>query len=74
MSSDATREHDTDSHDCWCGPDLYWLCPDCGGSAEGCWRCGDPHPGLLLVPRDSPLLADDITLVIVHQACASSDP
>lgn len=39
--SDPHREHDTDTLDCWCKPDLYRVCVECDG---GCWQCeGGKH-------------------------------
>jgi hypothetical protein len=56
------REHDTDSRDCWCKPDLFTICPECDGSDEGCWYCGKPYNGLVLT--DDP--DENETLIIAH--------
>ncbi len=37
------REHDEGDKGCWCGPELWQICPEWGGEidacAETCWRC-----------------------------------
>lgn len=60
--TDLYIEHDTDSRDCWCNPALYALCPECGGSEEGCWRCESGHNGLVVTAGPE----GDETLIIVH--------
>lgn len=70
-----TREHITDDRDCWCGPDIYRLCPECGeppdGGEAGCWFClgqqVKPLKGLVLVTDRYEIENNEAPLVIVHQ-------
>lgn len=58
------REHDTNSDKCWCGPDLWQVCPEWSGvpgdvCAPGCWACDGSG---LVAPY-----SDENDTIIVHQ-------
>jgi hypothetical protein len=57
------KPHDTDNPDCWCNPDLFTICPECGPDIYDCWRCNHPYRGL--VPATYPMDADE-PLIIAH--------
>jgi hypothetical protein len=58
----ATREHDAESRECWCGPELLRLCSQCGPEpAPECWLCG----GRGVVPAGD--IDDDEPRIIVHR-------
>lgn len=64
--------HEDDSLTCWCGPDVYQLCPECGGEEQGCWHCLPDHPGLVRVPDYELEVEPDhhVPWIIVHQDTA----
>lgn len=58
------QEHETDNDKCWCGPDLYQVCPEWSGvpgdvCEAGCWACKGSG---LVAPYD-----DTLDTIIVHQ-------
>ena len=63
-----TKPHDTNSADCWCGPDVLQICRECDGNGwtlafgdDGieCWKC--EGRGL------EPVYDYSLPAVIVHQ-------
>ena len=52
----VNKGHNTESPQCWCGPEMLKLCPECAdekrwlGSPPDCWRCG----GRGIVPVNAP--------------------
>jgi hypothetical protein len=58
------RQHDTNSPDCWCKPDLFVICDGCDGSPEGCWHCASSdYKGLVPSLWDED---DGEPLIIAH--------
>lgn len=61
------EEHDTGSvGGCWCIPEVYILCPGCGGDDHGCPMCdASRFRGQILAPLP---LEPDRTYLVVHHA------
>lgn len=67
LSPKSAREHDLDSYDCWCSPQLLILCDECDG--DGCWKCGyDCIDGFVsgLVEIDRSQVDEEVQTIIVH--------
>lgn len=58
-----SRPHEEDNEHCWCGPDLFQVCPECerevANEGPPCWRCNRKG---LVEPYD-----EDFPMVIVHK-------
>lgn len=60
------RRHDTSGTDCWCGPDVREVCPECAEAetSAGCWRCW----GVGAIPCEDPARYDGpYALMVVHR-------
>ncbi len=60
QKANPLREHDTNSHDCWCQPRFYRICA-CGGS---CWQCDQGKISITRAQADE--YVEHEALLIVH--------
>jgi hypothetical protein len=58
-------EHQLDPF-CWCVPDVFMTCTNCGGSEHGCYLCETTGQILIDNPTAELLTTLDTNLHIVH--------
>jgi len=65
MSPKLSPEHNTDSRECWCRPEILQPCPENCTNGADCWRCGGRG---VVAEFDA-----DAPLIIVHHEVKLGD-
>ena len=59
MSPKFGLEHETDSRECWCRPEILQPCPENCAQGADCWRCAGRG---VVAEYDS-----ELPLIVVHR-------